>query len=218
MNPMKKPSMLIGLVAQAVLFIASTSIAHAEDGDLADHVWLQIMSGAVFSPNRGIGPHDAPTLDLAPTDLRVGLTLDCLGREQGILRGNTDIIAELSVWPIFEGFGDIVVGPAGIARYNFVQPGSQFVPYVQAGAGIVYTDAYQDRSQRAIGQAQEFTLQAGVGLHYLLSQTWSVSAEADYLHVSNADLSSRNAGVNALGGMLGVTYRFGKCVGRPMRD
>ena len=77
------------------------------------------------------------------------------------------------------------------------------------GAGIVYNDIYKDRSQSIIGQSIEFTPQASLGLHYLINHNWSVELEAMYHHISNAGLENgRNVGVNALGGLLGVTYRF----------
>jgi opacity protein-like surface antigen len=101
-----------------------------------------------------------------------------------------------------------VTGPAALLRYNFVQPEARLIPYVQGGAGIAWNDAYRNQHQIAIGEAVEFTLQAGVGVHYLLSKNWAVGAEADFYHISNAGLARRNAGINAVGGSVGVTYYF----------
>ena len=54
----------------------------------------------------------------------------------------------------------------------------------------------------------EFILHGGLGGHYMLNDQWAVNVEAEYRHISNAELSSRNAGLNSLGGTLGLSYFF----------
>jgi hypothetical protein len=95
-------------------------------------------------------------------------------------------------------------------RYNFVQPDCRLIPYLQGGGGFIYNDAYRDKTQRALGQAGEFYLQANAGLHYMVGPRCSIDAEGGYIHISNAGTNARNGGINALGGSLGVTYFFGK--------
>jgi hypothetical protein len=168
------------------------------------------MAGAVFSPT-GIGPKNVPTFDLVPVDVRLGLALDCFRVDKGLCCGYPEAILALTTAPVIHGPGDIVVGPSLLLRYNFGAPGRKLVPYIQGGGGIVYNDAYRDQSQRAIGDAVEFLLQAGAGVHYRLCPNWSLDAEFDYFHISNADLATRNAGANAIGGMVGVTYYFHGC-------
>ena len=69
-------------------------------------------------------------------------------------------------------------------------------------------------TQSAVGQAIEFTPQAGIGLHYFIGRIWSIDAEAMFHHISNAGISySRNGGTNAIGGFLGVTYFFDRLSG-----
>ena len=119
-------------------------------------------------------------------------------------------MVELTAAPIIYGFGNIVVGPTILLRYNFVQPDWRMVPYLQVGGGFVYNDAYRDHSQRALGEAGEFYLQGTGGLHFLLSSCCSLDIEGGYLHISNAGINERNAGINALGGSLGITYFFSK--------
>lgn len=172
---------------------------------IEDRITFQVVSGALFSPV-GLGP-DHPTFNYAPTNLRLGWMLNSPGEDHP-LRGNFEAIIELSASGIFNGFGDIIIGPTALVRYNFVQPGWKVVPYIQAGAGIVYTDAYEDRTQDAIGQAIEFTPQASVGAKILVSREWSVDVESMFHHISNASISSRNDGTNAFGGLVGATYYF----------
>jgi hypothetical protein len=170
-----------------------------------DRITVQAVSGALFSPI-GVGP-DTPTFNYSQTNLRLGWMLNSPGEDHP-LRGNFEAIVELSVSGIFNGFGNIIIGPSALIRYNFVQPDWKVVPYIQGGAGIVYTDAYEDRSQDAIGQAIEFTPQASVGAKILVARDWSVDVEGIFHHISNASIASRNDGTNALGGFVGASYYF----------
>jgi lipid A 3-O-deacylase len=170
-----------------------------------DRISLQLVSGALLSSN-SVGP-DAPVFNYAMTNLRLGWMLNTPS-ENCALSGNFEAILELSASGIFDGFGDVIIGPTALVRYNFVQPGWKIVPYIQGGAGIVYTDAYQDNTQRAIGQAFEFTPQASAGFRYLVASDWSIDLEAMFHHISNANLADRNKGINALGAFVGATYFF----------
>jgi len=67
---------------------------------------------------------------------------------------------------------------------------------------------YRGLGQREIGEGFEFLLQGGVGVKYLINDQWSVALEGGWRHISNADLAPRNQGLNSLGGLLQVTYRF----------
>ena len=164
---------------------------------------FQFVSGPLFFPV-GLGPDDE-SFRTFPIDLRLGWWMTP-PRGPGWLRGRFEGMLELSAAPVFEGAGSIVVGPSLLWRYNFVQPGARLVPYFQIGAGVVYNDAYQDRTQQAIGRAVEFSLQASVGTRFFLSSRVSLDAELQYHHISNAGLARRNQGVNALGGLIGFSY------------
>ncbi|MDX6767495.1 MAG: acyloxyacyl hydrolase [Candidatus Methylacidiphilales bacterium] len=173
-----------------------------------DRISVQAVTGALFS-GTGIGPK-IPTFNYAQTNLRLGWMLNTPNPEGGFFAGNWEALAELSASGVFDGFGSVVIGPTALVRYNFVQPNWKVVPYVQAGAGIVYTDAYEDDNQQAIGQAIEFTPQASVGFKFLVNEEWSVDLEGMFHHISNASIAERNHGVNALGGFIGATYNFDK--------
>ncbi|MFQ3670932.1 MAG: acyloxyacyl hydrolase [Verrucomicrobiia bacterium] len=173
-----------------------------------DRINVSLMTGPLFS-HVGLGPSH-PHFNYQMTNLRLGWMLNTPSDDAGWLRGNFEAIGELSASGVFSGFGSVVIGPTFLVRYNFVQPGWKFVPYVQVGAGFVYTDAYETRSQRAIGQAWEFTPQGSIGFRYLLNDHWSINAEAIYHHISNADMSTRNLGINAVGGLVGASYFFDK--------
>jgi lipid A 3-O-deacylase len=171
-----------------------------------DRISLQLVSGAIFSPT--IFASRTPVMDYAQTNLRLGWMINGPGRVGFLPRGNLEAILELTNSIIYKGPGNYMGGLTALIRYNIVPKDSRFVPYVQVGAGVVYTDAYKDRTQNAIGNSVEFTPQGSIGCHYMINKNWSISAEVIFHHISNAGVDHRNRGINAFGGFLGLTYYF----------
>jgi len=54
----------------------------------------------------------------------------------------------------------------------------------------------------------EFNLQGTLGLRFMVNQLWSIVAEAEYRHVSNAEIQKPNFGINTVGGNLGFGLFF----------
>jgi hypothetical protein len=54
----------------------------------------------------------------------------------------------------------------------------------------------------------EAMLNAGLGLRYHLNHRWAVDGEFGYRHVSDANTTEHNLGLNSLGGQLGLSYFF----------
>lgn len=199
----------LGYAQNALHFSSQKEIITLRKADLTDRytegqMTTQVMIGGLLS-DLHIGPC-TDDLNLIQNNIRIGRMLYSPHDEDGSFRGNMEAIFEWSTSAITSDYGHIMVGPAILLRYNFVQPQWDFVPYVQVGAGIAYTDAYKDYSQRAIGQAFEFTPQAAVGTRILINENWSLDFEVMFHHISNAGMSSRNLGVNQLGGFMGFTY------------
>ena len=178
---------------------------------------LQIMGG--YYQHTGLGPGAPfgstvdPEFDYAPIDVRVGYLVTAPSDRNSLFRGAGEILLDVMVAPVTKGYADIVVGPSILLRYNFVQPNAKLVPYIQGGAGIVYSDAYQTQGQDALGEAVEFILQSGIGVRYMINHRWSLDLEGGFQHISNAGFADRNGGINNVGGTVGFTYylpRFGR--------
>ncbi|HEY4284028.1 MAG TPA: acyloxyacyl hydrolase [Chthoniobacterales bacterium] len=171
---------------------------------------LQVMGGFYFpsgiGPGAPLGSTVDPNLHWAPIDLRVGYLLTSPSERKSLFRGVSEILLDVTVAPVTKGYADIITGPSLLLRYNFVQPNARLVPYVQGGAGLVYSDGYKAQGQDALGEAVEFLLQCQGGLRCILSDKCSLDFEFGYQHISNANFGTHNAGLNNVGGSIGFTY------------
>ena len=171
---------------------------------------LSLMTGALFSPadlGENLFPRNKTNFDYTQTELRAGLMLHSPW-EAGLLRGNFELLVGLGGGAVIHGPGTGVANADLFVRYNFVQARALVVPYWQLGVGLFVSDVARDQSQRIIGRTVEFVVQSGFGLRFLVDPAWSIDLEGVYEHVSNADTSSRNVGVNAFGALLGATYSY----------
>jgi len=146
----------------------------------------------------------------AQTSIRVGHVWNCEcvpGAFEGLIDVNGASTADSS-------FGNHFFGGGLIARYNLVTLGSRVVPYVQGGIGFQYNDAFEDPVQQHLGSRIAFTAQADVGFRLFLTKRLSLDLEGGYRFISGLSMSDRDEGINALGGMAGLTYFFPCCCRR----
>jgi opacity protein-like surface antigen len=54
----------------------------------------------------------------------------------------------------------------------------------------------------------QFNLQGGAGVQWFIKNNVSIDLEARYLHISNADISKPNNGLNGVTGLIGISYFF----------
>ncbi len=96
-----------------------------------------------------------------------------------------------------------ILSPSADSRWSF---------YFGGGAGLGVADADEaNKTDRGLGQDFTFIILAGAGVRYSINDRWSVSLGGLWHHLSNADLSEpdkRNTGLDALGPVLGASYRF----------
>jgi hypothetical protein len=169
-----------------------------------DRVSFQVLLGALSALSPESDVYD--DFEYAQMNVRLGWILDEPGPHWFLPNGNLEALFELSNSLIYDGYGSYIGGVTVLLRYNFLEKYATCTPYAQAGAGVVYTDAYQEKDQIAIGQAIEFTPQASFGFRYHIRERWTMDFEFMVHHISNANLAERNRGINAIGGFLGLTY------------
>ena len=206
MGKLKAPAIILSLLVAISCFPLTAACEKPLDSEAACPFSVQLMAGYLGSP---VLHPDRADMDYGKVDLRLcwfsgpNKTARWLG-----LEGPFEFILGLTYASIVDGPGNYFAGMNVLIRYYFFAEKRRFMPYFQLGAGIIYNDVYKDKSQDVIGQSVEFTPQGSLGMHYFLNRRWALDAEIIYHHISNAGLDDRNEGVNALGGLVGVTYRF----------
>ena len=166
---------------------------------------VQLAEGFEFSLQH---THDrVPNFDYELTIIRAGYMLDT-PHGSNFLRGNDEFLLEVEGGPVLCSYGSALGGLSIMYRRNFLSPGAKAVPYLNLGAGGVYSDAYHQKVQRSLGGKFEFDLQVAAGVHFRLSPRWSLDAEFAYRHLSDAFITERNLGTNGVGGVLGISQAF----------
>lgn len=184
----------------------STSFHSNDAGYLKGTRETEVLGGAFTSVD--YATRKRPQFDFALADARYGWMLN--QPRAGIFFGNEEFLIDAFAGPILKGPGTVMAGATFVLRHNFVTRADAFlVPYFQMGLGGLYSDAADaDRVQFGIGTTFEFNLQATIGARWKLDRAWALHTEFGYRHISNAGLDSRNGGVDAVGGLIGIGRMF----------
>jgi hypothetical protein len=170
---------------------------------------FQAMAGPFLDLKFELPDHQ-PAFDYVLESLRIGYMLTNPAGS-GPWHGNLQLLLETLGGEFFRGPANYLVGGDLLLRWNFVQVSHpRWVPYFQIGGGSVYHDAQSvnTRAQAILGSNVEAMLHAGSGMRYHLNEKWSIDGEFGYRHISNADATDHNRGLNSLGGQIGLGYLF----------
>lgn len=141
--------------------------------------------------------------DLALTSISYGHMLEPERGEDHWYRGNWELRGELFGGPQFSPSANYVMGLTPHLRYDFAT-GTRLIPFVDAGAGVSATGV----GAPDLSGTFEFNLQGAVGAHWFIRNNLAVTTEARYLHLSCAGMHSPNLGLNAVAGMIGLSWFF----------
>lgn len=137
--------------------------------------------------------------------------LDDVGNE-GWRRGNTEWVTTAYWHPVWDGTESRFLGGVFGPRYNFVQEGWSWVPYLGARVGFAFTDSRDNRFfDGAQGQDFCFTFMVEAGARYVINERMDLLVGAMYQHFSNAGLSEPariNNGLDVLGPTVALNVRF----------
>ncbi|MCS6896951.1 MAG: acyloxyacyl hydrolase, partial [Nitrospira sp.] len=122
--------------------------------------------------------------------------------------GNWECLCDLMLAPMKTESGSFLGGPSFMMRRNLLSLGGTVVPYVQAGAGFLLTDAFGDRDRAAFGQAFNFTVAGHLGVRWFVARDLSLDLEGGYQYIFSPNGSSGRHGIHALGAQIGLTYHF----------
>ena len=123
------------------------------------------------------------------------------------LRGYNQFYLSAVGEPIFRGIENHYFGLNFGLRYNFVQSGARFVPYVSGGVGLGWIDSHSS-IPGAEGQDFTFNILSAVGVTYRMNEHWNVNAGILYQHLSNGGQTDPNPSLNLIGPQVGLTCSF----------
>jgi lipid A 3-O-deacylase len=118
-------------------------------------------------------------------------------------RGNWELGAEVMGGWQYHPRGAYLVGVMPTLRYHLAT-GTRWVPFAQAGAGILFTDI----GEPDLATTFEFQLLAGAGLNYRITPHLALGIETRFAHISNAGIEHPNFGVNTFQVLTGLTWFF----------
>ena len=123
------------------------------------------------------------------------------------LRGYNQFYVSAMAEPIFRGIENHYFGFNLGMRYNFVRPGSRFVPYISGGVGAGWIDSHPEIPG---GQGQDFTFNilSAAGVSYSVNDHWKINVGALYEHLSNGGQTDPNPSLNLFGPQVGMNYSF----------
>ena len=139
--------------------------------------------------------------DLALNSISYGHMLGSVCGEDHWYRGNWELGGELFGGLQYSPSANYVIGLAPHLRYDFAT-GTRWVPFADLGAGVSATGI----GAPDLSGTFEFNLQGAAGLHWFIRKNLAITAEARYLHLSCAGIHSPNLGLNAVAGMIGVSW------------
>ncbi len=160
----------------------------------------------LFSPGRtevsaqaggGFSDRDIQLIALIP---RIGYIF---AQQEAYLPGSLEAVGEPSYIAAFEGRTAHVGGLAALLKYNF-WTGTRLTPYLLGGGGISYASIRVPRG----GTNFNFTVQAGLGLHYTLGQHSTLNFEWRYQHFSNGNISPPNPSLNSSSILMGFSFLY----------
>ena len=123
---------------------------------------------------------------------------------QGWLKGNIEGIVEGAFSYVFKNQNTYSAGVNLLARYNFLLSSEKWRPYIKGGFGILYTNL----SLHKFGTSLNFASNAGWGTQYFFNQENSINLELRYFHFSNADIDSKNSGLDMVNIFVGFSHIF----------
>ena len=122
---------------------------------------------------------------------------------QGSLEGVVEAVPALVA---FEDAQTIYGGGFNLLLHYDVATGTRVVPFLEGGAGILLsTPQSTDRRSQFRASQFNFTLQVAPGLRYVLTPQAAISLEYRFHHISDANTTKRNPGLNSDFVLLGFS-------------
>lgn len=198
------PSALAGTSEEVVHDLHTVQPTHSEDSTVrrlhADEKNAGFALGAGFGVE-AFSSREEHDLALA-TGYFGWILTDVLAADHWY-RGNFEILAEVVGGTQTNLDSRDVVGISAVIRYNFAT-GGPWVPYVDSGLGVAYTDI----GEPDLSSKFQFITQFGAGARYFFRQSTALIFQYRWFHLSNAGIEKPNYGTNTQMIYLGLDWFF----------
>jgi hypothetical protein len=104
----------------------------------------------------------------------------------------------------FSPNNNVEVGNNFAIKIGFLPETSKFQPYFKGGSGPMFMSLHTHEQ----GSQFNFNDFAGLGLHYFFKKSVALTLEYRFRHVSNANLTERNKGLEGEFGLCGMSFLF----------
>jgi len=190
------------------LFIAATApgatTLETESTPTTTRWPIEYTSGILW----GVGGGDTPlTYTLAPQILSVR----CPPIKEWSFAGGTLIHrARLSllVEPIVTGPEASYIGTAAAGELEWHAPSRRHSIFFAGGGGFGWMNSKGHDVDGAQGQDFNLNWLLNLGLRFKTRRGWEWSVSAYFQHISNRNMDEINPGLNALGPLLGLSWKF----------
>ena len=188
----------------AAVLLGSIGHAHAAPPDPTERWALDFYSGVLYSVGSQASPLDYTFLPQIPTLRSGAIVRRKLGAGDLVVRNRFSLLVE----PIVDGPETHYIGLAAAPSIEWWNDARTFSTFFAIGGGFGWMDSRGDAVPG--GQGQDFNLNWFMhgGVSVQMNERFSASLGVYFQHISNGGMNSVNPGVNALGPMLGVGWRF----------
>ena len=196
------------LLLTATLLLAPIEYAHAAGSpappDPTQRWELDFDTGVLYSVGSRASPLDYTFLPQILT-LKSGATMRRkLGSGDLVVRTRFSLLAE----PIVSGPETHYIGIAAAPSIEWWNAPRTFSAFFSIGGGFGWMDAEGNAVPGGQGQDFNFNWFMHGGVRLLVTERLSASLGVYFQHVSNGGMDEPNPGVDALGPMIGVGWRF----------
>ena len=182
----------------------STRSSNRADLPVYDHYEVDYESGLIRKVGGGATPLSYRML---PQLITVKLPADAhwaVGSGHIVVRPRYSLVAE----PIIYGPEHYFFGVTASGSLEYWNASQRFCAFFSSGGGAGGMHAKGKVIKGAQGEDFDLTWLIYSGVRYRFSETMNIGASVYFQHISNGGLDKVNPGVNALGPMLSLGWRF----------
>lgn len=186
----------------AVAVLGLSSVIQAADVPVGERSFIDLETG-VLGKIRADSDHDyvlVPTMLSWRSKEMFGYTFDNGSRL--LLRHRFTLIAQAFV----EGPESVYGGFSASPSLEYWEPEAKWSIFAGAGGGLGWLD-HQD-VPGAFGQSLTLNWFGRLGVSFNVTETMEFRMAAMFQHMSNGGMTDPNPGLDALGGTVGLTWRF----------